>query len=241
MSTVPLIAITGRLSPTAENVRGPAFASGQGYSRAIARGGAQPVIIPPTVESFDRLIDSLLRFDALVLHGGGDVDPARYGEAATAEQLYGIVTEHDELEFRLVAAAIEFDLPVLAICRGMQVLNVALGGTLNQDIGTETHWHTLHPVQVEPGSLVAKALGTDRPEACHSVHHQSLKDVARSLRVVGRADDGMIEAVEQPDARFLIGIQWHPEDTADIDPVQQSLFDALIAATSSTHSACLGT
>lgn len=227
---MPLIAITGRLAPAAENVRGEAFASGQRYSRAVARAGAQPVIVPPAVESFERLLDALRRFDGLILHGGGDVDPRRYGEERSAEQLYGIVPEHDELEFLLVRAALELDLPVLAICRGVQVLNVALGGTLHQDLGTEDHWHTLHPVELESGCRTALAVGTTRPEACHSVHHQALKAVSPELRVVGRADDDTVEAVELPGARWVVGVQWHPEDTAADDPAQQGLFDALIAA-----------
>ena len=229
--SIPLIAVTGRLSPAAENVRGEAFSSGQRYSRALARAGAQPVIVPPAEESFDRLLDALRRFDGLVLHGGGDIDPRRYDEEPAAAQLYGIVAEHDELEFTLVRAAIELDLPVLAICRGVQVLNVALGGSLHQDLGTEDHWHTLHPVELEPGSLVALALGTARPEACNSVHHQGLNRVAADLEIVGRADDDTIEAVELPGARWVVGVQWHPEDTAGIDPVQQSLFDGFVRAT----------
>lgn len=232
MSPIPLIAVTGRLSPAADNVRGEAFASGQRYSRAIARAGAQPMIVPPAEEGFDRLMDSLRRLDGLVLHGGGDVDPRRYGELPSAEQLYGIVPEHDELEFTLLRAALEIDLPVLAICRGAQVLNVALGGSLYQDLGNEDHWHTLHPVTLHPDSRIAAALGTSRPHACHSVHHQAVKRVASMLDVVGHADDGTVEALEYPEARWVVGVQWHPEDTAADDPVQQSLFDALVAATS---------
>ncbi len=132
-----------------------------------------------------------------------------------------------------MTTALRLGLPVLAICRGLQVLNVALGGTLHQDIGTESHWRVLHPVDVEPGSILAGALGTTRPAACHSVHHQSLNAVAAPLRVVGRAADGTIEAVELPDSRFVVGVQWHPEDTAATDPEQQALFDALVAAAGS--------
>lgn len=233
MAHVPLIAVTGRLAPAAENVRGVAFAGGQHYSRALARAGAQPVIVPPAHETFERLLDSLRRFDALVLQGGGDVDPRRYGEEPSAEQLYGIVEDHDVLEFELVRAAVELDLPVLAICRGLQVLNVALGGTLHQDLGTEDHWFTHHPVELEAGSLTARAFRTERPAACHSVHHQALKDVAADLRTVGRAEDGTIEAVELPGARWVVGVQWHPEDTAAADPEQQALFDALVAEATS--------
>lgn len=228
---IPLVAISGRSSPAAERVRGAAYAAGQTYAQAVARAGGQPVIIPPEPRSFDHLARSIERLDALVLHGGGDVDPARYGEPASAEQLYGIVAEHDELEFRLVGAALAAGVPILAICRGLQVLNVALGGTLHQDIGSEAHWRVLHPVDVEPDSVLARVLGTTRPAECHSVHHQILNAIAPSLRVVGRAADGTVEAVELPGARFVVGVQWHPEDTAATDPVQQALFDALVAAT----------
>ncbi|MEZ5257881.1 MAG: gamma-glutamyl-gamma-aminobutyrate hydrolase family protein, partial [Ilumatobacteraceae bacterium] len=138
MSRAPLIAVTGRCSDTADNVRGAAFSSGQGYSRAVAAAGGLPVIVPPIAARYEQLLDTMSRFDALLLHGGGDVDPRRYGQEPTAEQLYGIVQDHDDLEFALVDAALYLGLPVLAICRGIQVLNVALGGTLVQDLGTES-------------------------------------------------------------------------------------------------------
>ncbi len=236
MSAIPLIAVPGRLSAEATNVRGEAFAAGQRYLRSIGRAGGQGVILPPIVDEpgplsgtlSEQMLETLSRFDGIVLHGGGDIDPTLYGEQATAQELYGIVPEHDIYELAVLRAAIELDMPVLAICRGVQLLNVAFGGTLNQDIGTETHWHTLHPVDVVADSRLARALGTTRPAACHSVHHQSLKVVAPCLRVVAMAEDGTIEAVELDAATWVVGVQWHPEDTAAEDLVQQRLFDAVV-------------
>jgi putative glutamine amidotransferase len=110
----------------------------------------------------------------------------------------------------------------------MQIVNVALGGTLVQDVGTEEHWHSLHPVDLAAGSRLSKAIGSDRPSACHSVHHQSIDQIGRGLTLVGSADDGMPEAMEVDDARWAVCVQWHPEDTAVTDPQQQALFDELI-------------
>jgi putative glutamine amidotransferase len=225
---LPLIAVTGRISPTAERVRGEAFASGQGYSTALVRAGAQPVILPPVVDGLDLLPAALERIDGVVLHGGGDVDPRRYGEVPSSEALFGIVTEHDDFELAVLRAALDRELPVLAICRGLQLLNVAMGGTLHQDLGTEDHWHTTHPIDVDPDSRLARALGTTRPHACHSVHHQAINCLADGLRVVASADDGVIEAVEVDSPGWLVAVQWHPEDTASDDPVQQRLFDTLV-------------
>ena len=119
--------------------------------------------------------------------------------------------------------ALELDLPVLAICRGLQLLNVAFGGSLHQHI--DGHKLVLHDVSVEPGSRLA-ALGTMRP-ACFSVHHQSIDRVGAGLVVTARADDGTVEGIELPD-HWVVGVQWHPEDTAADDPAQQALLDAFV-------------
>jgi putative glutamine amidotransferase len=222
------VLIVGRLSSEAKGVRGEAFAGGQGYFRGVQRAGGVPLMLPPIPALIDRLPDVLSRFDAVVLHGGGDVDPRRYGQQPTADELYGIVAEHDEVELAVVHAALAIDLPILAICRGMQIVNVALGGSLVQHIGTEDHWFATHPVDVAPGSRLSKALGTERPAACHSVHHQSIGRLGDGLTLVGQADDGMPEAMEVDDARWAVCVQWHPEDTAATDPQQQALFDELV-------------
>jgi putative glutamine amidotransferase len=228
----PLIAVPGRIGPAAENVRGEAFAVGQRYLRAVYRAGGQAVMLPPVLDGVpdpQRMLALMERFDGLVLHGGGDIKPSRYGEEPSTESLYGLVEEHDAIEFAAVEAALLLDIPVLAICRGHQVLNVQLGGTLIQDLGTDDHSSTHHPVDVVAGSRLAAALGTTRPERCHSVHHQAINDLGKGLVVTGRADDGTIEATELTDARWVVSTQWHPEDDAATDPVQQRLFDAFVA------------
>ena len=208
-------------------MRGAPFAAAQTYFRAVERAGGIPLMLPPIPGLVDDVPALLSRCDAVVFHGGGDVDPRRYGQEPTAEALYGIVPEHDQMELAMVSAAIDADLPVLAICRGLQVLNVALGGTLIQDIGTEDHWKQFTAVELEPGSRIAKAMGTDAPSRCHCVHHQALDRLGDGLKVVGR-NDGWIHAVELEPARWIVGSQWHPEDSDDTDPEQQSLFDELI-------------
>ncbi|MBI5089627.1 MAG: gamma-glutamyl-gamma-aminobutyrate hydrolase family protein [Actinobacteria bacterium] len=227
----PHVLIVGRLSAEAKNVRGEAFAGGQGYFHAVERAGGVPLLLPPIPSMLDRLPSMLPRFDALVLHGGGDVDPRRYGEQPAADELYGIVDEHDEVELAVVQQALAMDMPLLAICRGMQIVNVALGGTLVQHIGTDDHWFSLHPVDLAPGSRVSKAIGADRAAQCHSVHHQSVGRLGDGLTLVATADDGMPEAMEVDDARWAVCVQWHPEDTAATDTQQQALFDELMRQT----------
>lgn len=227
--SAPLIVIAGRVSPESKNVRGEAFAFGQRYGRAVERAGGVPLMLPPIPSlSDDRLHDLLQRVDGVLFHGGGDIHPRHYGQDATAEQLYGIHDDHDDVELAVMRAAIDLDLPVLGLCRGMQVLNVACGGTLVQDIGTESHWMQYLAVTLEPGSRLAKAFGTDAPQHCHHVHHQAIATLGAGLRVVGRSEDGMLEAVELETATWVVATQWHPEDNAADDAEQQAVFDELI-------------
>ncbi len=225
------VLIVGRLSPESKGVRGESFAAGQTYFRAVERAGGVPLMMPPIPNLHDRLPELISRFDAVVLHGGGDVDPRRYGQEPSAEQLYGIVDDHDEVEIDVVRHTLAADKPMLAICRGMQILNVALGGDLVQHIGSDDHWFAKHPVSVDASSRLAAALRTERPSECHSVHHQSIGRLGSGLRLVASADDGMPEAMEVDAATWTVAVQWHPEDTAATDPQQQSLFDALLRQT----------
>jgi putative glutamine amidotransferase len=227
----PLVVIVGRNSGESKGVRGVPFAAAQTYFRAVQRAGGIPLMVPPIADLAADLPSLLGRVDAVVFHGGGDIDPRRYGQDASEESLYGIVADHDEVELAMMRAAIEADKPVLAICRGLQVLNVGLGGTLFQDIGTEDHWMRFNPVELDPGSLVAKAMGTDHPQRCHCVHHQALDRLGDGLRVVGRDAGGWVHAVELEGASWIVGTQWHPEDSAADDPEQQSLFDDLLRHT----------
>jgi putative glutamine amidotransferase len=224
----PLVVIVGRQSDEATGVRGKPFAAGQGYFRGIERARGIPLMLPPIPALIDDIPSLLERVDAVVFHGGGDIDPRRYGQEATEESLYGIVPEHDAMELAMVTAAIAADKPVLAICRGLQILNVALGGTLVQDIGSEDHWHRFTATELDAGCRIAKAMGTESPQRCHCVHHQALDHLGEGLTVVGRDPSGIIHAVELDSARWIVGIQWHPEDSAAEDPQQQGLFDELV-------------
>ncbi|MFM7686617.1 MAG: gamma-glutamyl-gamma-aminobutyrate hydrolase family protein [Actinomycetota bacterium] len=224
----PLVVIVGRLVKETTGVRGKPFAAGRRYFHAIAEAGGTPLMLPPITSLVDDATDLMRRIDGVVLHGGGDIDPRLYGQEATAEELYGIVPEHDEVELAVVRAALELDRPMLAICRGMQMLNVALGGTLVQHIGSDDHWFRHSHVQLDTGSKVAEAMGTTTPEGCHCVHHQALDVLGEGMRVTGRTADGIVHAAEFDGAKWTVATQWHPEDDAHSDPVQQSLFGALV-------------
>ena len=217
------IAVPGRRTPEAKGLRTEAVAAGERYLDAIRRAGGEPAIVAPTADA-DRLKATLARFDGLLLLGGGDVDPHRYGARTVHEEVRGVDARQDEFEAAALTAALALDLPVLAICRGSQLLNVTCGGTLHQHV--DGHRLLAHAVTVEPGSRLA-ALGLERPVG-HSVHHQSIDGVGDGLVVTARADDGTVEAVELPN-RWVVGVQWHPEDTAADDPEQQAIFDAFVA------------
>lgn len=223
--------IVGREISEAIGVRGPAFGIGRTYAHAIERAGGIPIILSPISGLLSRLPTILSRCDAIVLHGGGDIDPARYGQSPSAPELYGINAQHDDIELAVARYAVDEDIPMLAICRGLQVLNVSQGGTLIQDLGNQEHRQKYHRVDCEPSSLVAQAIGATRAEACHSFHHQAINLVGRDLQVTGRAADGTIEAIESTTAKWCVAVQWHPEDSADHDQQQQNLFDTLIRQT----------
>lgn len=231
----PVVAITGR--HLAEFDRWPysnAIVSPRGYLNAVARAGGLPVLVDPVGDPRG-ILD---RVDALVLTGGPDLDPAGYGQVPHPKT-YGVDPAIDDFEVALILDALGRELPTLAICRGFQVLNVACGGTLHQHIpdepGVEPHGRPgepnsgrTHAVSIEAGTLLAKVMGTTRTVAtCH--HHQAAAEIGAGLRVVARADDGIVEGIELEPARgWLLAVQWHPEDTAGSDPSQQHLFDALV-------------
>jgi len=174
--------------------------------------------------------------DAVMLMGGGDVEPSRYGGADRAE-LYGIEPTRDELELAVVAAAERHDVPLLAICRGIQVLNVAHGGTLHQHLpeleGAGIHGEPTsgdpveHEVKLAPGSRLAVAAGADVVSSS-SHHHQAIDRLGADLVATGWTGDGLVEAVELDGGAWVVGVQWHPEETAAGDAAQQALFDELV-------------
>jgi putative glutamine amidotransferase len=222
----PLIAIPGRRSDEAKGHRTPVVSSGRLYADAVQRAGGLPVVIPPT-DDLDLIRATVERCDGMVLLGGGDVSPSKYSRDVSA-RLFGVDEFIDDFEIAAVQHAVSLDLPVLAICRGHQILNVALGGTLIQHLENyEVHRDTMHEVQLTKGSLVADAMGTSQP-ITHSFHHQAIETVAPPLTVVGHYSDGTIEAVQHTTASWVIGVQWHPEDTAETDSANQGLFNALV-------------
>jgi putative glutamine amidotransferase len=184
------------------------------YVRAVERAGGRALLVPPSHDGVEETLESL---DGLIFSGGSDLDPELYGQEAHAETS-DVMRNRDTAELALLEAALERDMPVLAICRGSQVLNVARGGDLVQhlpdEVGDEKHKHTPgtfadHDVSVEDGSRLASVLGERAPVKSH--HHQGFGKVGEGLRVVAHAEDGTIEAVEDPTRRFALGVLWHPE------------------------------
>lgn len=231
----PRILLPGKLTTGATGVRGDSYSNGLKYAEAVARAGGVVTTIAPLAEHLAHVASLVASVDGVLVQGGGDIDPARYGATKRSDTVYGIVEAHDEFEIAVVREAVRQDKPLLGICRGTQVLNVALGGTLHQDLGDvlpdrESHWNTYHPILLDSGSRTAKAMETTSPNRSHSFHHQALDKIAPGLRVTGRAPDGVVEAVEHEACAWVVGVQWHPEDDAAETPDQQRLFDAFVAA-----------
>lgn len=210
------------------------------YVSAVQRAGGLPLLIPPATEEAEQVLRLV---DGLILAGGGDIDPQQYG-GAQHETIYSVDGARDRLELALAREAIRSRHPTFAICRGLQVVNVALGGTLIEHLPmvmgesvphrTPTREPTPHAVQVKPGSRLASILGVTELQPM-SWHHQAIRRVADGFEAVAHAPDGTIEAAELKSHPWLIAVQWHPELTADRDPGQQRLFDALVAAATENH------
>jgi gamma-glutamyl-gamma-aminobutyrate hydrolase PuuD len=225
----PLIGITTYVEPARYTVWDlPVALLPYMYVEKVAAAGGQPVLLPPAGEP----AQVVGRLDGLILAGGGDIDPARYG--APPHDKTGYVRKfRDEGEFAVMAAALEAGLPFLGICRGLQVLNVTLGGTLHQHLPDVTG-HSEHspepgrfghlPITPVPGTRLSKALGTN-PVTVPHYHHQAVDRLAPGLTVTATSEDGTIEAVELDGGAFTMAVQWHPEAAGD-----HALFEALTAA-----------
>lgn len=226
----PLVLIVGREITETRGLRTSGYGAGDRYQTALVRSGATPLILPPIVDLVKDVPAVVSRCDAVVLHGGGDIDPARYGRSHETEHLYGVNSAHDAIEWAVVRSVLDIGKPMLAICRGHQMLNVVCGGALIQHLGLPEHLERPHPVDLAGESRVAQAMGTIRPDACFSFHHQAVDSPGDGLVVTGRSEDGVIESIEWTGPEWIVGVQWHPEDTAESDVQQQALFDALVRA-----------
>ncbi len=199
------------------------------YVRAVAKAGGVPVLVP-IVDPDDRaaLHTVLDRFDGVVITGGADVDPANYG-AVVAPDCGPVQPARDRIDLAVARACVERNQPTLAICRGIQVLNVALGGTLVQHLDDhmvlERYNQKVHDITIEPGSQLAGLMRTDHYWS-NSLHHQCLDELGEGARVVARAADGTVEAIELEQAPNVIGVQWHPEMIRH-DPAHLALFERL--------------
>jgi putative glutamine amidotransferase len=236
MSRLPLIGVSTSITVGKHPER--AYVN-SAYLHAIQQAGGVPVPLPPQLSAaaLERIVGEL---SGLLLTGGGDVDPARYGEPPHPT-VYEVAPARDILETSAIHIALERRLPVLAVCRGIQVLNVALGGSLFQDVGTEPgtqlqHSQTeprdqpTHKVTIEPRSRLAQILGTDEIEV-NSMHHQAVKALGRNLTAVAWAPDQIIEGVEDSDpSRFVLGVEWHPEELVGHSEPARRLFAALVSA-----------
>jgi putative glutamine amidotransferase len=244
MARPALIGVTMSATPDDDRGTAPARAwLNHAYLRAVQQAGGVAVLLSPALEP--GALDALWpRLDGILLTGGGDVDPDRFGEAR--HSTVDMVSEaRDRLEIEVTERAVHARRPLLAICRGIQVMNVALGGSLYQDIASDTGSAIPHS-QTEPrdrpshavkvmgeGTRLGATLGASEV-AVNSMHHQAVKRLGRGLRDVAWAPDGIIEGVEMPDASPLVlGVQWHPEELIARDPAARNLFHTLVAAAGS--------
>ena len=217
----------------------PAYELRAAYCGAVVEAGGLPLLLPHEPDLAEAYVAGL---DGLIVTGGAfDVDPALFG---ASERHPSVVTKDRRTDFELAAcrAALARDLPLLGICGGQQLLNVVFGGSLIQhipDAVPEALAHEQpndrgepgHPVEIEPGSLLNRVCGTTRM-AVNSAHHQAVDQPGAGLQVSARSPDGVIEAIEAPERRFCLGVQWHPE--YQVDPADQKIFDALVAAARAT-------
>jgi putative glutamine amidotransferase len=223
----PIIGITTYLtSATFENWTEDSALVPADYVRSVEVAGGRPMLVPPSEDAVEETLDVL---DAVIFSGGSDLDPGTYGQDPHPETK-GVVADRDRAELALLQAALTRDMPVLAVCRGSQILNVSLGGDLVQHlpdvVGHDDHKHTPgeyadHDVELEPETRLGALLGERAPVKSH--HHQGFGRLGSGLREAARAEDGTVEALEDPSRRFAFGVLWHPEAGDDM-----RLFEALV-------------
>jgi putative glutamine amidotransferase len=234
--TKPVIGITSWFDPEEEK-----YWSKRYYARAIWKTGGIPFFLPHIKEMTNDLEELIGSMDGLLLSGGTDLDPNSFGQEPKFD-LNEIDPIRDRLELGLARLALEDEFPVLAICRGIQVLNVAAGGNLYQDLDNQREnainhhqdaprWHPTHEVRIDRGSTLYEVVGKEKIRV-NSLHHQNVRQVGRGFEVTARSSDGLIEAVEHREAGFQLGVQWHPEAMVDNDENSFRIFSRFIEASS---------
>lgn len=222
----PLIAVTGRRAAQVPILRFSATLAAEAICESVWAAGGEPVILhAPAADPLAEIPHRLEVFDGVLLPGGADLEPGRYG-AQPAPETTDTVAFQDDFDLAVTTALLDTDIPVLAICRGMQVLNVALGGTLHQHLPQTVHHNSIHGVQVAAGSRLYGIVGTTSIEVS-SYHHQAIDRLGAGLTVTATSADGVIEAVEHRRAD-IVAVQWHPEDRHAVSPTDAALFADLI-------------
>lgn len=226
--TRPLIGVPGMWSGKVQGMRFAGVAVAVEVLRSIDRAGGEPVVLFPGSSEGAR--GQLSRLDGVVLPGGADVDPKRYGLEPDEHFWAADYDGQDAYEAEVLAAALALEVPLLAICRGLQLLNVERGGTLvpDLDVGSVVHQGAMHRVDPAAGSLLASITGCSVLEVS-SYHHQAIDRLGNGLVVTAAAPDGVVEAVELPGAA-LLAVQWHPEDRAGVNPTDHALFEWVVGA-----------
>lgn len=238
MSRRPLIVVPARFSASASALRYGADVASRALVEAVYAAGGEPLVVHPAAPGaavdVAEVAERLWFADGVLLPGGGDLAAHWSGQQPHPTQ-YDVDEVQDAFDLAVARHALAHGLPMLAVCRGNQVVNVALGGDLVQDLGERVHRHVVQEIAVDPGAALAALVGTVPTISCY--HHQGIGRLGDGLRAVAHAPDGVIEAVELDGAAsWYLGVQWHPEDTAATDPVQAGLFAELVAQASSRAS-----
>lgn len=211
------------------------YVAPEDYVKAVRRAGGIPILLPPGEENIAEILDMV---SGVIISGGGDIHPSQYGGDTEHISLNRLDPERDEIEINIIRQMAERkDKPVLCVCRGMQVMNVALGGTMIEHIpdirDEDTHrndegFWIVHDIEVTETSKIAQAM-QNTIVSTFSGHHQAVKDIAKGLEVVAMSPDGIIEGLELKSHPWMVGVQWHPEKSAHNDVTQQRLFDKLVS------------
>lgn len=223
----PRIAIVARFAESTSVTRYEGIVTARRLAEAVWAAGGEPLTLL-AVEGSD-WSERIADFDGVLMPGGADIDPRNYGQEPQSDDLYGMDPMQDSVDISLVRFAIEKGMPLLAICRGLQITNVALGGTLTQHM-SEPHFHHVAPVTVESHADELGLTESTLEASCY--HHQAIDELADGLTVIARAAEGHIEAVKIHSSGWAFGVQWHPEDNYDTERGQREIFERFVRAAS---------